>query len=66
MAAQEDVELCRANAAAGVQISFAPDAIIFHEYQQGLRGIYRQFHKYGAVEPQIAAKHINYLQLLGR
>ena len=66
MASQEDVELCQNNAAAGVQLSFAPDAIMFHEYQQGLRGMYTQFRKYGAVEPQIAAKHISYLQLLGR
>lgn len=40
--------------------SYAPSAVVQHEYDYSLAGLFRQFAKYGAQEPHMCATHPEY------
>ena len=63
-AAYEDVDFCLNNRAAGVSLTYHPAAIVQHSFQPGLRGIFKQFRRYGAQEHLVLAKHRDYLHWL--
>jgi len=54
----EDIELCwRARQEKGVLTRFCEGARVYHEYDRGLTGLYKQFWKYGNTEPVMAWMH---------
>lgn len=54
----EDIELCwRARCERNVLTRYCEGAVVHHEYDRGLIGIYKQFWKYGNTEPLMAWMH---------
>lgn len=54
----EDIELCwRARREKGVMTRYCEKARVYHEYDRGLIGLYKQFWKYGHTEPIMAWMH---------
>jgi GT2 family glycosyltransferase len=54
----EDIEFCwRARKSLGVLTRYCEGAHVYHEYDRGLSGLYKQFWKYGNTEPIMAWMH---------
>lgn len=54
----EDIEFCwRAERELGAETFYLPEAIVHHRYDTTLRGLYKQFHKYGSMEPIMVQLH---------
>jgi len=54
----EDIEFCwRARTERRVLTRYCESARVYHQYDQGLVGLYRQFWKYGNTEPIMAFMH---------
>ena len=51
-----DVHLCWQLQRAGYQIYFDPDAVVKHMHRTNLRGLMRQFFKYGVEQPRLLKK----------
>ena len=47
-----------------VPLTFCAGAVVAHAFDPGLRGLFRQFARYGAAERQMCARHPEYLSWL--
>jgi len=62
--ARQDVEFCVRARKHDVPLTFCAGAVVAHAFNPGLRGLFRQFLRYGLFERQMCARHPEYLSWL--
>ncbi len=60
----QDVEFCVRARKHDVPLTFCAGAVVAHAFNPGLRGLFRQFLRYGLFERQMCARHPEYLSWL--
>jgi glycosyltransferase involved in cell wall biosynthesis len=63
-AAYEDVEFCIRARNRGIGLEYAPDAVIFHDYNLSVFGFFRQFRRYGREEFRMLTRHPDFMERL--
>lgn len=59
-AAFEDVEFCIRMRKQGWKTWLVATAVVYHEYETSLFGLWKQFYRYGKAEPKMIQKHREY------